>query len=150
MINLILVLVEFNNNLLLIIPLLLLTKIRVRNKTKIKCKLCLVVQEIKIKELKMLDFILKHLNRLRSMVTQRIKTDNSDRIWKTLVAIQIKLLETKPVAFLEYLMDMVANRFQNIAQRLFQLSLEKKYKRNHTIYMQFMKVYFKKLIANWS
>ena len=150
MINLILVLVEFNNNLLLIIPLLLLTKIRVRNKTKIKCKLCLVVQGIKIKELKMLDFILKHLNRLRSMVTQRIKTDNSDRIWRTLVAIQIKLLETKPVAFLEYLMDMVANRFQNIAQRLFQLSLEKKYKRNHTIYMQFMKVYFKKLIANWS
>ena len=98
----------------------------------------------------MLDFILKHLNQLRNMVTLRIKTDNSDLIWRTLVVILTKLQETKPVAFLVYLMDMVANRFLNIAQRLFQLSLERKSKRNHMIYMQFMKVYFKKLIANWS
>ena len=46
------------------------------------------------------------------------------------------------------LMGMVESKYLNTAQKLFQLSLEKKYKRNHKIYIRFMKQYFKKLIAN--
>lgn len=82
------------------------------------------------------------------MVTLRIKIDNSDLIWKTLVVIRTKLQETKPVVFLVSLMVMVENRFLNIARRHSQLNLGKKYKRNQKIYTQFMNKFSKKLIAN--
>jgi hypothetical protein len=82
------------------------------------------------------------------MVTLRIKIDNSDLIWKTHVVMLIRLLGIKPVVFLVSLMDMVESRFLNTAQKLSQLSLEKKYRRNHKIYIKFMNQFFKKLIAN--
>jgi hypothetical protein len=97
---------------------------------------------------KMLDSISRHLNLLRNMVTLRIKIDNSDLIWKTLVVIKTRLQETKPVVFLVYLMDMVESKCPNIAQRPFQLSLERRYKRNLMTSTQFMKVSSRKLTVN--
>ena len=119
--------------------------------TKTKCNLCSVEWEINNQQLevpKMLDFISRHLNLLRNMVTLRIKIDNSDLIWKTLVVIKTRLQETKPVVFLVYLMDMVESKCLNIAQRPFQLSLERRYKRNLMISMQFMKASSRKLTVN--
>ena len=96
----------------------------------------------------MLDFILRHLNPSKNMVTLRIKTDNSDQIWRILVVIKTRLQETKPVVFLVYLMGMAESKCPNIAQRPFQLSLERKYKRNLMISTLYMKVFSRKSTVN--
>ena len=154
MTSLILVLAE-SNNLLTTIP---QVKTKTQDSNNSKPRLCsevkvyLVVASLPtaISELKTLASTSKLHNLYQNTVTLKIKIDNLDLPWKTPVVTLIKQQEIKHVDYLECLMGMVESKYLNTAQKLFQLSLEKKYKRNHKIYIRFMKQYFKKLIANQS
>ena len=106
-------------------------------------KLIIIMQEHK-----MLVFISKLHNLLKSMDILKIKIGNLDLIWKTHAVMLTNVLVIKLVDYLEYLMAMVENKFLSIVQKHFQLNLGKKYKRNRKIFTRYMNKFSKKLIAN--
>ena len=106
-------------------------------------KLIIIMQEHK-----MLVFISKLHNLLKSMDILKIKIGNLDLIWKTHAVMLTNVLVIKLVDYSEYLMAMVENKFLSIVQKHFQLNLGKKYKRNRKIFTRYMNKFSKKLIAN--
>lgn len=78
-------------------------------------------------------FTLKTPHQLKNTATMRTLIDSLGHRWRTPTATWTRSPETRPVAFSEYLMDMVGKQFLSTAKKCSQSSSEKKSKKTREV-----------------